>query len=75
MRPVRTAHRLVHAAAERGLAHQRALADWQLAQLRLAEKVVHDAFHMARASLEAGQAAMLAMGRVAVDGLAPRDPS
>ena len=73
MRLTRIVRRAAHGAAARALAQHRAWSEWQVAQSRLAETYVRDLFTMARASAEVGNAALQAMGRVAVDGLAPRD--
>ncbi len=72
MRPVQTLHRNIHGAAERLLAHHKALADWNLAQARLAEKYVQDVLVMARTSSEITAQALQGMGRVLVDAMAPR---
>ncbi len=72
MRPLQTLHRNVHGAAERLLAHHKALADWNLAQARLAEKYVQDVLVMARTSSEITAQAVQGMGRVIVDAMAPR---
>jgi hypothetical protein len=72
MRPLQTLHRNVHGAAERLLAHHKALADWNLAQARLAERYVQDLLVMARTSSEITAQAVQGMGRVIVDAMAPR---
>ena len=72
MRLTRSLHRMTHAAAARSLAQHRAWAEWQVAQSRLVEKYVHDLLVMGRTSMEVGNAALQAMGRVVVDGLSPR---
>jgi hypothetical protein len=72
MHLTRTLRRAAHAVSERTLAQHRAWADWQAAQSRLVERYVHELFAMSRASAEVGHAALQSMGRVMVDGLAPR---
>ncbi len=72
MRPLQTLHRTAHGAAERLLAHHKALADWNLAQARLAETYVQDLLVMTRTSSEITAQAMQGMGRALVDAMAPR---
>lgn len=73
MRLTRVARRAAHGVATRALAQHRAWSEWQMAQSRLTETYVRDLFAMTRASAEVGNAALQAMGRVVVDGLAPRE--
>lgn len=61
---------LLHGLGRRALAQQEALADWHLSQVRLTERYVHEIFKMTQSSLEVGHRTLIAMGRVAVDGLA-----
>ena len=73
MRLTRTLRRAAHGVAERSLAQHRAWSEWQAAQSRLVETYIRDLFAMTRASADVGNAAIQSMGRVVVDGLAPRD--
>jgi hypothetical protein len=61
---------LLHGIGRRALAQQEAFADWHLSQMRLTERFVQEIFKMTQSSLEVGHRTLIAMGRVAVDGLA-----
>jgi hypothetical protein len=67
--------RTLHGMGERGLANQRTLLDWQLAQVRLVEKQFVDTFALQRASMEIAGNALHGMARVMVDALAPQPPA
>lgn len=67
--------RALHGMGERGLANQKTLLDWQLAQTKLLEKQVVDLFALHRASMEIAGNAVQGMARVMVEALAPQPPA
>ena len=65
---------VLHGMGERGLANQKTLIDWQLAQTKLLEKQVVDMFALHRASMEIAGNAVHGMARVMVEAFAPPQP-
>ena len=65
----------LHGMGERGLANQKTLLDWHLAQTKLLEKQVVDLFELQRASMEIAGNAVQGMARVMVEAFAPQPPT
>lgn len=63
----------IQALGSQTLAAHKQVTDWQLGQLKLAEKQVASAMEIGRAGFEANVSAAQAMGKTLLDAMAPAE--